>query len=65
MQLTTTAKQKAPDHILYHCPIYYITGENGLLLLDDDTNNGLLNQCLLKCPIPQIWKQHLKRKKNT
>ena len=39
------AEQQTPDHLLYQCPIYNLARKNGLLVLDDNTIDWLLNVC--------------------
>ena len=39
------AEQQTPEHLLYQCPIYNLARKDGLLVLDDNTIDWLLNVC--------------------
>ena len=39
------AERQTPEYLLYQCPIYSLARKDGLLILDDNTINRLLNVC--------------------
>ena len=39
------AERQTSEHLLYQCPIYSLARKDGLLILDDNTIDWLLNVC--------------------
>ena len=39
------AEEQTPEHLLCQCPIYSLARKDGLLILDDNTIDWLLNVC--------------------
>ena len=57
------AERQTPERLLYQCSIYSLARKDGLLILDDNTIDWLLNVFPDICPLQMIRQQHLKRKK--
>ena len=39
------AKRQTPEYLLHQCPSYNLGRKEGLLILDDNTNDWMLNVC--------------------